>query len=330
MYVDQEGRYAVKVLVGPNGKGLEEAIPELSQMYPDIEFVHCARREDTSEMIVDASIYLGGLNRETFLAAKRLKWIQTTSTGVNRYLAIPELVESDVLLSSVRGTHGACLAESVFAMILAFTRQIRNCVTKQQQRDWSNRECRPRMIELTGSTMGIIGFGAVGRAVAKRAAAFDMRVVAVDLFPTNTPPSVSELWGLDHLDELLGQSDYVVVAVPYTPDTEGMIGAKEIGKMKPTAMLVGISRGKIIDEDALVAALRGGGLKAAALDVFAQEPLPADSDLWDIENLLITPHAAGGTQFERQYILDIFCENLDRFVRGELPLLNQIDKERGF
>jgi D-2-hydroxyacid dehydrogenase (NADP+) len=235
-----------------------------------------------------------------------------------------------VILTSARGTHSACLADSVFGMILAFTREIKTFVLRQQEHKWAAQESRPKMIELTGSTMGIIGFGTVGQATAQRAVAFGMRVVAVDVLPLAKPDNVEALWGLDRLHELLNISDYVVVTVPYTRETDGMIGVAEIAQMKPGALLVGISRGRIIDEGALIAALKSGHLSAAALDVFAQEPLPPDSELWDMPNVLITPHAAGGTQFEAQYVLDIFCENLDRFLRGDLPLRNQVDKQRGF
>jgi len=320
----------VKVLIGFNPMGLEEAIPGLSETYPQIEFVHSPDRENVIADIRDADVYVGWLDRKVFLAAKKLKWIQSPSSGINYYLAIPELVESDVLLTSARGTHGACLAESVFAMILAFTRQIKNFIVDQQEHDWRQRALRSGMVELTGTTMGIIGFGMVGRAVAKRAQAFDMPIVAVDMFPGDKPEYVNELWGLDHLDELLRMSDYVVVTVPYTEDTHGMIGAEEMAQMKSSALLVGISRGKIIDEGALAQALRTGELAGAALDVFAKEPLPEDSELWDIENLLITPHVAGGTQYEGERVIEILKENLRRFVNGDLPLRNQIDKQQGF
>jgi len=128
----------------------------------------------------------------------------------------------------------------------------------------------------------------------------------------------------------LAQSDYVVVTVPRTPETMDMIGAEQMGKMKPTAILVGISRGGIINQEAMAEALRQGVIGAAAVDVTTPEPLPEDSDLWDLENLLITPHVAGGTQHEAQYVLEIFKENLAKFLSGEFPLRNQVDKERGF
>jgi len=320
----------MKVLIGPNMFGLERCIEELAPIYPDIVFVSCQAPAELKEAIADADIYMGWMNRELFLAAKQLKWVQSPSSGVNAYLAIPEFVASDVLLTSASGTHGACLAEHTFAMIFAFTRHIKDFVLHQKAHTWSARQLRSKMLELTGSTIGIIGFGAVGRAIAKRAAAFDMNIMAVDMFPRDQPEYVASLADLDGLDALLRASDYVVVTVPYTERTHGMIGADEIAKMKPSAMLIGISRGGIIDEPALASALREGRLAAAGLDVFSQEPLPAESELWDIENLLITPHVAGGTQYEGDRILEIFRENLGRFVRGELPLRNQVDKQRGF
>jgi phosphoglycerate dehydrogenase-like enzyme len=135
---------------------------------------------------------------------------------------------------------------------------------------------------------------------------------------------------MDRLNDLLAQSDIVVVAAPWTAEAQGMIGAEQIGRMKPTAILVGISRGGIIDQVALAQALREKRIAAAALDVFEPEPLPADNELWDIENLLIVSHIAGGTQYEARYLLDIFRENLGKFLRRDFPLRNQVDKEKGY
>lgn len=320
----------MKILIGANPMGLEKAIPDLKNKYPTAEFIYCPVREDTTNWIADADVYMGWMNRDLFLAARNLKWIQSPSTGINYYLDIPELVSSDVLLTSARGTHGACLSESILAMILAFTRGIRDSILRQQKHEWANRDIRPKLVELTGSTLGIIGLGVAGRALAQRAQVFGMRIIAVDLLPGEKPDYVSDLWGLEHMDDLLRQADYVVVTVPYTPQTHGMIGAAQIALMKPTAMLVGISRGGIIDQKALAAALREKRLAMAASDVFEPEPLPPDSELWDMDNFLLAPHIAGGTQFEGQHIIEIFDENIGRFLRGDLPLRNQIDKQRGF
>jgi phosphoglycerate dehydrogenase-like enzyme len=319
----------MKVLIGPNVMGLEKGIPELKKAHPTIEFVHCADRGAVAAAIADADIYMGHLNREVFLAAKKLQWVQSPSSGVNYFLAIPELKDGPVILTGARGTHAASVADSAMAMILAITRGIRDSIQAQPEHKWVG-SVRSKLIELTDLTMGVIGLGSIGRAVAKRAYAFDMRVVAVDLFPNNQPEYVHELWGLDRLNDLLAESDIVVVTVPWTPEVQGMIGAGQIARMKPSAMLVGMSRGGIIDQKALAEALREKRLASAALDVFEPEPLPADSELWDIENLLIAPHIAGGTQYEGKYLLDIFGENLAKFVAGEFPLRNQINKELGF
>jgi phosphoglycerate dehydrogenase-like enzyme len=216
------------------------------------------------------------------------------------------------------------------AMILAFTRGIRQAVLHQYEGVWRPGEIRPNMVELTGSTMGIIGCGAIGRALAQRAKGFDMRVIAVDLSPANKPATVDELWGLDRLDDLLRASDYVVVMVPYTAQTAHMIGARELGLMRPTAMLVVMSRGGIVDQDALVSALQAKRIAAAALDVFQPEPLPADHPLWKLDNALVAAHIAGGTQHEAKYIIEIFKENLDRLLKDKLPLRNQVNKQLGF
>jgi phosphoglycerate dehydrogenase-like enzyme len=320
----------VKVLIGFNPMGLENAIPELQERFPELEFVHVADRAKTGEYIGDADIYVGWMNSEIFAAAQKLKWVQSPSSGIDYYLAIPEFKASDVLLTSASGTHAACLAESALGMILAFTRGIRESILAQPKHEWVIRQIRPKLVELTGSTLGIIGLGRVGRALAKRAAAFDMRIVAVDAYPGAKPETVQELWGLDGLKELLKQSDYVVVTVPRTPETIDMIGAEQIALMKETAMLVGISRGGIINQEALADALREGKIAAAATDVAMPEPLPPESELWDMDNLLITPHVAGGTQLEGEHVVEILTENLGKFLKGDLPLRNQVDKEKGF
>ena len=236
-----------------------------------------------------------------------------------------------MLLTGARGTHSVCLAESVLAMILAQTRGIVDCMRLRADHNWSGRGIRSVLQELTGSTMGIVGFGSVGRALAKRACGFDVRILAVDAYPGDKPEYVAELRGLGGLDDLLRESDYVVVTVPFTPQTDNMIGAEQFALMKPSAMLVLISRGGIVDQAALARALREGQIARAAIDVSVPEPLPPDHELWDLDNLLITFHVAGGTQYETKYMLDIFRENLKRFLSGDLPLRNQVEKKgRGF
>jgi phosphoglycerate dehydrogenase-like enzyme len=215
----------MKVLIGPNVMGLEKGIPELKKAHPEVEFAHCSEQKALAEMIADADIYMGHLNRDVFLAAKKLRWVQSPSTGVNYYLNVPELKDGPCILTGARGTHAACVAESAMGMILAFTRGIRESVQLQPQHKWAMREVRQKLIELSRLTIGIIALGSIGRALAKRAHAFDMRVVVVDMFPGQKPEFVHELWGPDRLDDLLRQSDIVVVTVPWNAEVQGMIGA---------------------------------------------------------------------------------------------------------
>ncbi len=319
----------MKVVFAPTHSAVKDGIPKLKSKYPDMNFHYCAGRDDIPLEIQNADIFVGALNRELFLTAKKLKWIQSTSSGVDPLLAITELVDSDVLLTSASGTHAGAVADSALGMILAFSRGIRESIFKQQQQQWSP-ELRTKAVELAQSTVGIIGFGNLGRQMAKRAYAFDARIVAVDLYPSNKPNYVSELHGFNKLDDLLREADYVIVTVPRTPQTRGMVGAKQLSLMKSTAMLVGMSRGGIIDEVALSQALREGRLAHAALDVFDTEPLAKDSNLWNIKNLLITAHISGGTQHEGRHVFEIFYENLELFRCGKLPLRNQVDKRLGF
>jgi len=319
----------MKVFIGPT-PGLPQALPDLQKEFPQVQFDSFMTAPDMAAAIADADAYVGMLTRDLFLAANQLKWIQSPSTGVDFYTAIPELVASNVRLTSARGVHTSCVAESTMAMILAITRGVVRAVKSQQKRQWAFFEIRSELVELTCSTFGIIGLGAIGRAIARRAHAFDAKVVAVDVAPLDKPDYVAELWGMDHLDDLLRNSDYVIVTVPKTPETLGLIGAKQIALMKRSAMLVGISRGGIIDESALVPALKENRIASAALDVVDPEPPPENSDLWDLENLLLCPHIAGSTQYADQHLLAIFRENLDRFVHGDFPLLNEVDKKAGY
>jgi len=319
----------VKVVVVPGVAGVDAFLPGLRRDFPPVDFVLCADRKQLPQLMADADVFFGHPGPDVVQNARCLRWVQSMSTGVDSMLAIPQLAHGDVLLTGARGTHSACLAESVFGMIFAFTRGIRDSAVEQRNHRWSQKGLRPGLRELTGSTLGLAGFGAMGRSIAVRALAFEMRVVAVDLYPADPVPGVV-LRGMDGLEALLKESDYVVVTVPAHPSTPGMIDAKAIGLMKPSSMLVGISRGGVIDQEALADALRARRLWAAALDVFDPEPLPADSGLWDLDNLLITPHIAGGTQFEARNVVGIFRENLSRYLSGSLPLLNQVDKARGF
>ncbi len=320
----------MKVVIGRNPMKIDGSLPELKKEFPGVEFIYAPKADDVMAQIADAEVYVGWPDRKQFQAAKKIKWVMVPGTGVDRVVAVPEIKNGDVILTSIRGAHGVAIAESALGMIFWYTRGLMEATRNQPKHVYTQQVIRDRMVELTGSTIGIIGLGSIGRALAKRAFAFDAKIIAVDAYPPAKPDFVHELWGLEKLDDLLRQSDYVVITVPGTPETAHMIGAREISLMKRTAMLVLVSRGGVLDEKALLAAVQEKRLAAAALDVFEQEPLAAVSPLWDAPNMLITPHIAGGTQFEGSFTIEVLRENLHRFLMGQLPLRNQIDKQKGF
>ena len=249
---------------------------------------------------------------------------------MDHFLHIPELRDGDVILTNARGTHGAPLAEHALAMILMINRGMKAYINAQAQNHWDPTVRAAGLVELTGSTMGIVGYGVVGQALAERARAFGMRILAVDRYPGLQHAYVESLEPVEGLERLLRESDYVVVTLPYTPENDNLIGAEEMAMLKPSALLVGISRGGVIDEDALLKVLKEKRISGAALDVVRKEPMPPENPLWDLDNLLITPHAAGGSQFEGKRIRTIFVDNVRRYIEKEFPLRNTVNKKLGY
>jgi phosphoglycerate dehydrogenase-like enzyme len=282
-----------------------------------------------------AEIYFGlGLPHELLRAAleppARLRWIHTGAAGVASLLH-PELGERDITLTNSAGIHGPAIAETVIAMILHFRRGIDHAVRAQQRREWSATVFEGSdagVQEIDGASLGIIGYGGIGREVGRRAAALGMRVLAVRRHPRPDDVAVV-LAGDDALDRVLVESDVVVITLPSTEATRGMIGARELDRMRAGALLVNVARGDIVDTDALIAALRAHRLRGAALDVFPVEPLPADSPLWSLDNVLITPHVSGTTArfWEREAAL--LLDNVRRYLAGE-PLRNIVDLRAGY
>lgn len=272
----------------------------------------------------DAEVIYGWVTPELLAATARLKWVHVASAGVERFL-FPEMVRHPAVMTNARGVAAASIAEHAFALILAFTRRLPLAFRHQQERKWAHTS----LIEICGQTLGIVGLGRVGREVARRAAGFGLRVLAVDLNPVDPPETVAHLWPLERLSDLFTEADIVVNCAPYTARTAGMIGREQFARMKSSALFLNISRGRVVDQEALVAALQEGRIAGAALDVVDPEPLPEDSPLWDMPNVILTAHSASSSQQVSQRLLDLFCENLRRYVAGE-PLLNVVDKEAGF
>jgi phosphoglycerate dehydrogenase-like enzyme len=308
-------------------------LEKLRTDFPQIESLHQSNFEGVEEHLRDAEILFAfSLRPEQFRFAQKLRWIHAPTAAVHQLL-FPELVESHVVLTNAREVHGPVVAEHVIALIFALAKKIPQAARLQQKRTWGqdaiwNDGPRPR--EVAGATLGLIGLGSIGRTVARMASALGMRVIAVREHPEKEKPEgVIIVYAPAQLNDLLSHSDYVVLAAPLTEATRGLINADRLAAMRPDAYLINVGRGPQVDEAALFDVLRNRCIAGAALDVFEREPLPAESPLWELENLLITPHTAGLTEklWQRHYAL--FSENLRRYLARE-PLLYIVDKQKGY
>jgi phosphoglycerate dehydrogenase-like enzyme len=267
-------------------------------------------------------------------AAPRLRWVAVNWAGVDGVIDAPIFKTGEVALTSAAGVHAVNMGEYTLMMMLALAHRLPSAFAMMRQGDWASAPRSAFMpMELRGATLGLIGYGWIGKETARLAQAFGMKVIAL----RNSPPRQAASAGdgavtfmpRDQLHTLLGQSDFVVLVVPITPETQRMIDAPALARMKPSAYLINIGRGATVDEPALIKALRERRIAGAALDVFQEEPLPASSPLWQIENVILTPHIAGQTPNYEPRAAALFADNLRRFIAGE-PLVNQVDFLRGY
>ena len=304
----------------------------LRREFPQLEVVHLPNYERVMEEVADADIAISwSLRGEQITAAKKLRWIHSTAAAVHQ-LMTPELRASDIVVTNARDVHGPVVAEHAIALAFALAKRLPQAVRHQQQRHWAQHDlwnAQPRPRELSGATMTIVGMGGIGRPLAKLAKALGMRVVGVREHPERGDQVADTVYGFDELERALHEGDFVVLAVPVTPRTHHLMSAERLAHLKPDAYLINVGRGVLIDEDALVQALRAGSFAGAALDVTTDEPLPSESVLWHLEDLFITPHIAGLTErmWERHYAH--YAENLRRYLAGE-SLLWVVDKQRGY
>lgn len=306
---------------------------KLHQDFPELKVVRFSSRDGREEEFDDTDIlFAWSLKPEQFLRAKKLRWIHCPAAAVNP-LMFPELVNSNVILTNGREVHGAVVAEQVIAMICALARNFPKAMRLQAQHVWGQEKMwreTPCPRNLGGATLGLVGVGAIGRRVAKYAVALGMRIIATRDDPRKEKPeSVEKVYAANELPKLLAESDYVVLSAPVLASTQKLMHKETLAAMKPDAYLINVGRGALVDEQALADAIRNKKIAGAALDVFDKEPLPADSPLWDLENVLITPHTGGISEkaWERQYTF--FSENLRRFMDGK-PLLALVDKQKGY
>ena len=328
----------MKVLILPYTRGsFWNAPPWFSERlrteFPQLDVVQLGDFDQVEKQISDAEIVVTwSLRPEQFNAASKLRWIHSPAAAVHQ-LMFPELIKSDVILTNGRDVHGATVAEHVIALIFALAKKLPLAMRCQEQHVWGQNqvwESQPQPREVAGATLGLVGLGSIGTEVAKRASALGMRVVAVrNRVEAEKPDNVEQVYAPSEIDSMLSQSDYVVLAAPRTSSTTGMINAARLGSMKRDGFLINVSRGPLVDESALAEALRSRKIAGAALDVFEKEPLPPESPLWDLENLLITPHTAGFTEklWDKHYAF--FTENLRRYLSHQ-PLIAIVDKSKGY
>ncbi|MFN8533545.1 MAG: D-2-hydroxyacid dehydrogenase [Dehalococcoidia bacterium] len=271
------------------------------------------------------AILLMGPARPVLDHAPDLRWIQLPWAGLDQILSIG-VFERGIAVTNTKGLNARLVAEWGLAAILSLAKNLPRYVRQQQGRTWE----RHLPQSLADQTVGIVGMGTIGTELGRMAAALGMRVVGTRRTPPATPPpGVDWLGGPDQLGQLLAEADFVVLAAPNTPETRRLIGASEIAAMKPTAYLVNLARGALVDEAALAGALRDRLIAGAALDVFETEPLPTASPLWELDNVLLTPHVSGMDDRHAENVLALFIENLERYVAGQ-PLRNLCDPEKGY
>ena len=314
------------VLAGPPPA---ERLAQFQQAYPSVQFVAAPKRDEAIKLVEDADAFFGGITDEEFKAAKKLRWVQSPSAGVEWMWKIPTIADSSVTVTNARGAHAATIAEHTFAMLLGLTRAIKLHYDRQAKKEWVRGELSRHLTGIKGLTMGIIGFGNIGRNIGRRAAAFEMDVLAVDAHPGAPGDGVKEVWPLEKLNEMCRLSDVLVISAPITPQTRGLIGAKQIQAMKPASYLMVMSRGNIVDEAAAIDLLKSGHLAGAGFDVTHVEPLPSDDPLWKAPNVLLTPHDSGASKLTTDLMWSIFFENVGHFVKNE-PLTNTVDKKLGY
>ncbi|MDP1990675.1 MAG: D-2-hydroxyacid dehydrogenase [Syntrophales bacterium] len=287
-----------------------------------------ANKEKLTLLLQEAEVVYGWIHhfpKDLPERTSRLKWIQTMSAGVDRLPG--EILKSHVRIATAGGLHRTPMGEVVLEMMLMFAKDAPSCLLMKQAREW--RRFRPKLLK--GQIVGILGLGVIGREIARLCKAFDMTVTGIrrSAGPEHPFPEVDRVYPRERLPELLAESDFVVLALPLTKETKGMIGEKELREMKPSACLINVARGAIVDEGALLRALEDKWIAGAGLDVFIQEPLPPESKFYELSNVIFSPHISGDMPDYEIRATEIFCENLRRYLAGE-SFLHEVDKEKEY
>jgi D-3-phosphoglycerate dehydrogenase len=303
-------------------------IDQIAALAPEAEIV-APDQQNLPEEVLNADIFCGHakerpISWEEVVAQGRLRWIQSSAAGIDHCLT-PAVAASPIVVTSASGVFADQVAEQTLALLLGLLRSLPVFFRAAQRKEFIRRPTA----DLHGTTIGIIGLGGNGRRLAEVLAPFRTRILATDYFPVDRPPQVEQLVPPEQLGTILPQCDIVILCVPLTETTRGMIDAPTLAAMKPGAVLINVARGQVVVESALVEALITGHLSGAGLDVTEVEPLPASSRLWDLPNVIITPHVGAQSRTRYDDATRLFAENLGRFQRDE-PLVNVVDKRLGF
>ncbi|HJY81050.1 MAG TPA: D-2-hydroxyacid dehydrogenase [Candidatus Binatia bacterium] len=308
------------------------AVQQLQAEFPNAQVVLTRTSEQRRAELVNADVLFAvRFSPEDFKIAKQLKWLHLSSAGATHVL-FPEMIESDIIVTNSRGLYGIPIAEHVIGVMIVLARKLHEAYRFQLAGKWPRQEMfdrYPSFSELYGQTTGVVGLGDIGLAVAERVKALGMRVIATKRHVGTPPACVDEVLGPEGLPHLLQMSDFVVIAAPLTPETKGLIGERELRLMKPTAYIFNVGRGAIIQEAVLIRALKEGWIAGAGLDVTEVEPLPPESELFQLPNVFLTPHCSGLRSHYWEHAVAIFKPSLAKFLRGEPPD-NLVDKRGGY
>jgi len=330
----------MKILIGSSVvpfKSDKDFIEKLRKSYPDIEFCLSLDENHEEKEIVTSDVYYGVPSEKVLLAvSEKLKWIHVPGTGIDLITKNQEFVDSDVILTNCPQAHTKPMADHTLGMILSLSRKLWENRDYQQQHTWvedkyvkSAIDNNDPPVDLSETTLGIVSMGGIGRQIAQRAKGFGMEIYGVDKYPSDLPEGVSQIWGLDKLDDLIKISDWLVITSPYTPETKGLINEKHLHLFKPSSYVIVISRGGIFDEKALLKGLQTKKIKGAGIDAFEIEPLDPKSPLWDMPNVIISPHSSAITPKMFEQRKQIFRDNFKRFLSRKT--LNHIcNKKEGF
>jgi phosphoglycerate dehydrogenase-like enzyme len=333
----------VKLVIHPAVE--PERLAKIVEAARSMVVINAGDEEAARAAIVDADAFFGKLTPGLLAAARRLRWVQAPTASLEHYM-FPELVEHPCLLTNMRGLYSDVIADHVFGYVLCFARNFHHYIRNQLEARWAPVGGKAESagfvtgpaqvssvdrshLHLADATLGVVGLGQIGSEIARRGLAFGMRVLAVDPIQTAAPPGVAALWRVERLPDLLGESDFVVIAAPHTPETVKLFRRAQFRQMKPSAYLINIGRGAIVDLTDLVAALQAAEIGGVGLDVYETEPLPPDHPLWAMPNVILTPHVAGASPRIAERHLAVLLDNVGRFARGE-PLATAVDKRRWF